>query len=538
MAAILCKPQWWLKWRGVVGADGEKAVADKWLDEVVRVVVRNRFRWMSTHWRCWFMDFNEDYQEQLLQRLVHFPPFDGDKNKRQQQEHQQQCSSRARIAYEYFWEPEAWPEELSDDESSDDESLDDESWDDDHDEDFPACCFFENSAFRTKVDALDSTSVLCWYFAVLALSQQIDRRSSTEWPRGATVDLGDESVCRRAIDLIKAAYDGDVTKACFTTLYPDADDRPQAVDLIWFHVERAVHQVKSVRTCVRATLDDLIDRHDLMNPASVDGFISPGPVIETWMSDSIVPEDVKAKFVREVAVLEDVPEHEKDWHPGSNQQVLDLVHPSLYCCVLRETNRVREDQLTFSAETSLADRMQQLLNAELEIVGSRSKINGSRSTSDGSSYQWIPSDFHIDAEGRAKILSYINNLHPGQHEAMYQSIESIFSKFVPMFDRVLGWLAQPNEPVPSLDGENDRSRYQDEAYYCAVPLFPDLPSRLALGMLPPSPFTICGSTVQVITKIAEIHLTPENPTYRGGSWHIEGTDTENIVANRHLLLWL
>ncbi|KAJ0398563.1 hypothetical protein ATCC90586_010359 [Pythium insidiosum] len=84
---------------------------------------------------------------------------------------------------------------------------------------------------------------------------------------------------------------------------------------------------------LRPTLDDLIDRYDLMNPASAKTFISPGPVMETWMSDSIVPADVKAKFVREVSVLEDVPDEQKDWHPGSNDQVLDLVHPSLYCCV-------------------------------------------------------------------------------------------------------------------------------------------------------------------------------------------------------------
>ncbi|KAJ0393029.1 hypothetical protein ATCC90586_002764 [Pythium insidiosum] len=37
------------------------------------------------------------------------------------------------------------------------------------------------------------------------------------------------------------------------------------------------------------------------------------PVSETWMSDSIVPADVKAKFVSQVAKLEDVPEDRKDW---------------------------------------------------------------------------------------------------------------------------------------------------------------------------------------------------------------------------------
>ncbi|GLD97144.1 hypothetical protein PINS_up005827 [Pythium insidiosum] len=613
IGSVLSKRQWWLKWCGVHhGTDdamaGKQSVRESWLDEIVTAVLQNRFYWMTKHWRCWFIGYIHRCRQRWLKRLVHFPPFDDAEDKRHQQH---QSSTRARIAYAFFWDPEwqdALREEPSDDESLDDESFDDESFDDesfdsesldgkslhdeslddesfdnesmddelldgksfdnessgsgsfdgesfdnessgsgsfdgesfdneslgdeslddewsddDHDEDFPRCCLFENNTFRTKFEALDSTSVLCWYFAVLALSQQIDRRSSTEWPRGATVNLGDESVRRRAIDLIKAAYDGDVTKASFTTLYPDADDRPQAVDLIWFHVERAVQQVKSVRACVRATLDDLIDRHDLMNPASVDGFISPGPVIETWMSDSIVPADVKAKFVREVAVLENVPEHEKDWHPGSNQQVLDLVHPSLYCCVLRKTQRIAESaeaqQVTSDDKLSPADRMYRSMFLATESIGISSMWT---------QYQWIPSDFHIDADGRVKILSYINNLHPGQHEAMYQSIESVFSKFVPMFDRVLGWLAQPSEPEPSVDGTGADLRYDD--YHNLVPGMPDLPSALPVGVEAPTEYTIKGRTVQVITKVAEIHLTPENPTYPGGSWHIEGTKTENIVA--------
>ena len=38
------------------------------------------------------------------------------------------------------------------------------------------------------------------------------------------------------------------------------------------------------------------------------------------------------------SVLENVPDHKKDWHPGSNGQVLDLVHPSLYCVVYSRTH--------------------------------------------------------------------------------------------------------------------------------------------------------------------------------------------------------
>jgi hypothetical protein len=40
-----------------------------------------------------------------------------------------------------------------------------------------------------------------------------------------------------------------------------------------------------------------------------------------------------------------------------------------------------------------------------------------------------------------------------------------------------------------------------------------------------------GKRLQVIVKLANIILTPENPRYHGGSWHIEGMKNENIAAS-------
>lgn len=47
-------------------------------------------------------------------------------------------------------------------------------------------------------------------------------------------------------------------------------------------------------------------------------------------SDTIVSEDLVAGLKTAVALLEDVPETKKDWHPGSDGKVLDLLHPSLF----------------------------------------------------------------------------------------------------------------------------------------------------------------------------------------------------------------
>ncbi|KAJ3086166.1 hypothetical protein HK102_013453 [Quaeritorhiza haematococci] len=60
-----------------------------------------------------------------------------------------------------------------------------------------------------------------------------------------------------------------------------------------------------------------------MEPSAVDG---------VWQSDGLVEAELKNRFTDAVTrLLENVSDEKKDWHPGSNNQVLDLVHPSLFC---------------------------------------------------------------------------------------------------------------------------------------------------------------------------------------------------------------
>jgi hypothetical protein len=54
-------------------------------------------------------------------------------------------------------------------------------------------------------------------------------------------------------------------------------------------------------------------------------------------SDYAVPEAVKLALQSAIKPLESVPEAQKDWHPGSDGKVLDLIHPSLYPLVYGKT---------------------------------------------------------------------------------------------------------------------------------------------------------------------------------------------------------
>ncbi|PVZ97064.1 hypothetical protein BB558_007001, partial [Smittium angustum] len=66
-------------------------------------------------------------------------------------------------------------------------------------------------------------------------------------------------------------------------------------------------------------------------------------------------------------------------------------------------------------------------------------------------YQWLPTEFDINANGFVDILSYIYNLHPEIHEKMYETLERIFEKFVPLFNNVLTDSCKQNN-------KNDKTR--------------------------------------------------------------------------------
>ena len=42
--------------------------------------------------------------------------------------------------------------------------------------------------------------------------------------------------------------------------------------------------------------------------------------------------------------------------------------------------------------------------------------------------------------------------------------------------------------------------------------------------------------LQIIVKLANIHLTPEKPEYEGGTWHVEGQLVSNNASNNTILL--
>ncbi|MGW5135839.1 DUF4246 domain-containing protein [Streptomyces sp. NPDC004135] len=249
-----------------------------------------------------------------------------------------------------------------------------------------------------------------------------------------------------------------------------------------------------------------------------------------WQSDTLIDEELGSRLRKAVQVLEQVPEAERDWHPGSDGQVLDLVHPSLFCLV-RGVSGAPEQ-------------------AWQNPTNSYSKHEFSEQ------FQWLPTEVDVSADGDVDFRSYVNNVHPERHRELAAVLPELFSRMRPLLENVLtdlrhprplrieadpwGWYeSRPEYPVKS-------SYSDDEAYAAAVgaweaaqgdwwenrrPVVPDAPDFTPPeGIDAAARVDLRGRRLQVIVKLATVHLTPDKPEYPGGSWHVEGMLNERIVS--------
>lgn len=192
-------------------------------------------------------------------------------------------------------------------------------------------------------------------------------------------------------------------------------------------------------------------------------------------------------------------------------------------------------------------------------------------------FQWLPCDVVIDDAGKAKIDSYINNLHPVEHAGLYPIIDKFINLALPAWDVVYRWpeefetqrlkedtienvcstkdICDEYECYPYSrpvdddedareEDEQDEDEYRDserekrdlawfvKTHPMNLPEPNDETSYLKLTAddVKTSGFFDDAKRIQVIVKLANIHLTPEKPNYEGGSWHVEGQLNEHICA--------
>lgn len=300
-------------------------------------------------------------------------------------------------------------------------------------------------------------------------------------------------------------------------------------------------------------------------------------------SDRALSSEEAQALCAAVAPLENVPEKSKDWHPGSNGQVLDLVHPSLYPLVYGLSRVLPQGRIGLDDCAVSIGKGEIVPKPKDEEVWNMEWYNG-EAVSDPDVYsggfQWLPCDVSFTHDERVSITSYINNLHPKHHRDLYGTIENVIVKSIPLWNEVLASTESENTPrldvndwsdhwprgeerprgwrpegwednnargtkmdengdevtddevedldVDELDYEyrrgERRTKHPDPRGPYSPPPAPEAHQTVDLR----KQFEKTG--LQVIVKLANIHLTPEKPTYAGGAWHIEGQLNEHIVA--------
>ncbi|WP_314252139.1 DUF4246 domain-containing protein [Streptomyces sp. DSM 40907] len=249
-----------------------------------------------------------------------------------------------------------------------------------------------------------------------------------------------------------------------------------------------------------------------------------------WQSDALVDEKLRSRLREAVRVLEEVPEAEQDWHPGSDGQVLDLVHPSMFCLVREASGapeRAWQNPTTRYSKYEFSER-----------------------------FQWLPTDVDVSDQGDVAFRSYVNNVRPETHHALASVLPDLFARMLPLWEKVLTDLRHPRplrieaDPYGWYDSKPEypkKSSYSDPAAHREAlrawesaheewwenrrPVIPEAPEFT----VPEAPdrsarVDLRGRRLQVIVKLATIHLTPDKPEYPGGSWHVEGMLNERIVS--------
>ena len=188
------------------------------------------------------------------------------------------------------------------------------------------------------------------------------------------------------------------------------------------------------------------------------------------IADDIVPPALQKSLCHHLDVLASEP-GKQDFHPGSDGMVQNLIHPSLYPFI-EGISALRPSHLPHAAD-GVPGEFQEWDRFSRCVVEHE----------ETSRYQWLPAEVDVDADGKAKFVSPINNLDPAAHGALYRDVESVLTTILPIMQRAL--------------------RIYDDS-------------------------TILGKRIQVIVKAANYILEP-GQTY-DGKWHVEGMAHERIVA--------
>lgn len=268
-------------------------------------------------------------------------------------------------------------------------------------------------------------------------------------------------------------------------------------------------------------------------------------------SDTAIPVELQQALKEAVRYLENVPEEQKDYHHGSDNKVADLVHPSLFPVIYGRT-RILPDRVI-----GLDDCLNSIGEGTLLSVPPEKEADiprpdwgwnyNPRFNPYSRKFQWMPCDVEFTNDNNGcRIVSYINNLHPKENRTLYDVIEKIIARTIPLWDATLTNMENNrysrieytcvdflDHPEPESKAANEEEEESNEFWDRYSDWEKSRPIRLPepAEFEPPNVDPVlkvdlrddfAEEGLQVIVKLANIELTPEKPEYDGGSWHERG----------------
>lgn len=288
-------------------------------------------------------------------------------------------------------------------------------------------------------------------------------------------------------------------------------------------------------------------------------------------SDIGVPESFRQKLIAAVKPLEEVPVELQFFNPASKNKERDIVPIGLFPLVYGRS-RVLRDRLVDVDDAIESAGQGEVIPCPDEAGITREDIAWRVTSRDditirpySRNFQLLPTNLEL-VDGRWRISSYINNLHPIKSKEVYNLIEQFFNLTVPQWNSTLTPLKdmlhsrarieyrkaeyhplppeveqqmpkpEPGEAANDFDErleswrmENQTAVQPDIGKFApwAVPLWmmanlpPDLPTPVRIEEAVDLNKDYGERGLQIIVRIISVELKPED-TSLATDWHVEG----------------
>jgi hypothetical protein len=126
-------------------------------------------------------------------------------------------------------------------------------------------------------------------------------------------------------------------------------------------------------------------------------------------SDRVIPLSLKNSLRIAASALENIPETHRDWHPGSDETVLDLVHPSLFPVIYGRTKILSdsfvglEDCIKRCGEGVTLDEPSEEEATLPQYPSSRLSLHALYSCK----FQWLPCEVEFDGDQVKYVVLFL-----------------------------------------------------------------------------------------------------------------------------------